>query len=105
MVELPETIDVSGFLIDPSAGCGDGASATTREYTVETSADGTTFQLAVDGRGAAGFTDDNIGLLNRRDPTGTTGKAVKFVRITLLSPLRQGDDCLPTAARARTSST
>ena len=97
VVELPETIDISGFLIDPSAGCGDGASATTREYTVETSADGTTFQLAVDGRGAAGFTDDNIGLLNRRNPTGTTGKAVKFVRLTMLSPLRQGDDCLPTS--------
>ena len=90
VVELPETIDVSGFLIDPSATCGDGASATTREYTVETSADGTTFQMAVDGRGAAGFTDANIGLLNRRNPTGTTGKAVKFVRLTDDQPAAPG---------------
>ena len=90
MIELPETIDISGFLIDPSAACGDGASATTREYTVETSADGTTFQMAVDGRGAAGFTDDNIGLLNRRNPTGTTGKAVKFVRLTDDQPAAPG---------------
>jgi len=97
VVELPEAIDISGFLIDPSATCGDGASATTREYTVETSANGTTFQMAVDGRGSAGFTDDNIGLLNRRNPTGTTGKAVKFVRLQMISPLRQGDDCLPTS--------
>jgi hypothetical protein len=97
VVELPQTIDISGFLIDPSAGCGDGASATTREYTVETSADGTSFQTAVDGRGAAGFTDDNAGVLNRRNPTGSTGKAVKFVRLRMLSPLREGDDCLPTA--------
>ncbi|MEO8689548.1 MAG: M36 family metallopeptidase [Solirubrobacteraceae bacterium] len=97
VVELPRPIDISAFLIDPSAGCGDGASSTTREYTVETSGDGTTFRTAVDGRGAAGFTDGDIGLLNRRNPAGTTGKNVRFVRLRMLSPLRQGDDCLPTA--------
>ncbi|MEP6651633.1 MAG: M36 family metallopeptidase [Lapillicoccus sp.] len=96
VLELPRPIDVSAFLIDPSAGCGDSASSTTREYTVETSGDGATFQTAVDGRGAAGFTDANIGLLNRRTPTGTTGKNIKFIRVRLLSPLREGDDCLPT---------
>ena len=50
--ELPQTIDVSAFLIDPSAGCfGDGASATTRHYTLETSADGTTFRTAINSAG------------------------------------------------------
>jgi extracellular elastinolytic metalloproteinase len=96
VVELPQTIDISGFLIDPSAGCGDGSSASTREFTIETSADGTDFDPSVDGTGSAGFTDDNIGLLNRRNPTGTSGKAIKFVRLRMLSPLRTGNECLPT---------
>jgi hypothetical protein len=95
VLKLPETIDVATFLLDPSNGCGDGASATTREYTLETSADGTTFQLAVDGRGAAGFTDGDRSRFNRRDPSGTSGQNVRYLRLTLLSPLRQGDDCLP----------
>ena len=97
VLELPRTIDVTAFLIDPSAGCGDGASSTTREYTLETSPNGTTFQMAVNGTGANGFTDANIGLLNRREPAGVTGRNVRFIRLTMLSPLRQGDDCAPAA--------
>ena len=98
VLELPETIDVSAFLIDPSAGCGDGASATTREFTVETSTDGTTFRMAVDGRPAgAQFTDASIGRLNRREPAGDSGQATRFIRLTMLNPLRQGDDCAPAA--------
>ena len=92
-IKLPETIDVATFLIDPSAGCGDGASATTRQYKVETSADGASFQLAVDGTGAAAFTDDNIGKLNELTPAGTTGKGVRYVRVTLLSALRVDPEC------------
>ncbi len=95
VVALPATIDVTAFLLDPSAGCGDGASATTREYTLETSADGTTFQTAVDGTGANEFTDANIGRLNRVEPAGTTGQNVRYIRLRMLSPLREGDDCLP----------
>ena len=97
VVELPRAIDVTEFLIDPSAGCGDGASATTREFTIETSADGTNFQTAVNGTGAAGFTDANIGLLNSRTPAGSSGLGVRFVRIKLLSPLRVDPQCAPTS--------
>jgi extracellular elastinolytic metalloproteinase len=96
-LQLPETIDVSTFLLDPSAGCGDGASSTTREYTLETSSDGTTFQIAVDGRGANGFTDGAIAHFNQRDPAGSTGQNVRYIRLTMLNPLRQGDDCAPNA--------
>ena len=45
-------MDVTAFLIDPTSGCGDDASAGTREYRVETSTNGTTFRTAVDGTGA-----------------------------------------------------
>ena len=88
-VQLPAAVDISAFLIDPSGTCGDDATATTREFRVETSTDGTTFRTAVDGRGALAFTPAAIGELNERVPTGDTGRAVREVRITLLSPLRQ----------------
>jgi hypothetical protein len=96
-IELPDTIDVSSFLINPSAGCGDGASATTRQFRIETSTNGTTFATAFNGVGAGNeFTDDNIAQLNEVVPTGANHN-VRFVRITLLQPLRQGADCAPTA--------
>jgi hypothetical protein len=95
-VKLPQTINVSAFLMDPSAGCGDGPSATTREFTLETSSDGVTFHLAYDGSGDNEFTDDNIGLLNRLEPQGASTN-VRYVRVTLLNPLRQGNDCAPAA--------
>ena len=95
VLELPQEVDVTSFLIDPKAGCGNDETSSTREYTIETSANGTDFQTAVDGRGAAGFTDANLGLLNKRVPTGTTGRGVQFIRVSLLSPLRQAAECLP----------
>ena len=95
VLKLPATINVTAFLLDPSAGCGDGASATTREYKLETSTDGATFSVAVNGTGANEFTDANIGRLTRVEPTGATGANVRYLRLTLLSPLREGDDCLP----------
>ncbi len=95
VLQLPETIDVTSFLVDPSATCGDGPSATTREFSIETSADGTSYQLAYDGTGPNEFTDANIGLLNELHPTGTTGAEVRFIRITLLSPLRVDPACDP----------
>ncbi|MEA2193227.1 MAG: extracellular elastinolytic metalloproteinase, partial [Solirubrobacteraceae bacterium] len=95
VVQLPATIDVTRFEIDPSAGCGDGLSASTREFTIETSLDGTTWQTAVDGHGALAFTDDDVGRLNTREPAGTTGTGVRFVRVTLLNPLREDPACDP----------
>ena len=65
VLELPQEVDVTSFLIDPKAGCGNDETSSTREYTIETSANGTDFQTAVDGRGAAGFTDANLGLLRK----------------------------------------
>ena len=41
-VELPEAVDIDHFGVDPSATCGDGGSASTGDYKIETSPDGTT---------------------------------------------------------------
>jgi hypothetical protein len=35
VVTLPQSVDMTGFAIDPSAGCGDDTSASTARYTVE----------------------------------------------------------------------
>ncbi len=80
-VELPATIDVSAFAMDPSAGCGDGPSSTTKGFRVETSADGTTFATALEGA----FAPEDAGRINVIAPTANS-TGVKFVRLTLLSP-------------------
>ena len=78
-VKLPQAITVKEFLVDPSASCGDGASASTSGYRIETSADGTTWTTANQGT----FTADDLGQLNSLAPSaGTTG--VRFVRFTIL---------------------
>ncbi len=92
-IELPQTIDVSAFVMDPSAGCGDGDSATTREYRVETSTDGTTWRTAIDGRGANQFTAASIGRFTTKAPAGATGQDTRFVRLTMLNPLDEGAGC------------
>jgi hypothetical protein len=89
-IRLPAPVDVTSFLIDPSAGCSDGASATTREYRVETSTDGNGFRTAVDGTVAPNeFTAADANRLNRRDPAGSTGDDTRFVRITLINPINE----------------
>ena len=85
-IELPATVDVTTFLIDPSAGCGDDPSASTGEYRVETSTNGATFRTAVDGTGAGAFTPSDLNRFNPRNPAGSSGDDTRFVRITLLSP-------------------
>ena len=78
-VKLPQAITVKEFLVDPSASCGDGASASTSGYRIETSADGTTWTTANQGT----FTADDLGQLNSLAPSaGATG--VRFVRFTIL---------------------
>ena len=54
-------------------------------------------RLAVDGTGANGFTDANIGALQPARPGRQHRPDVRYVRLTLLNPLRQGDDCAPNA--------
>jgi hypothetical protein len=79
-VRLPQAIDVKQLAVDPTANCGDGASASTAGYRIETSPDGSTWTTASQGA----FTSDDLGRLVPLTPTaGTAG--VRFVRFTILS--------------------
>lgn len=74
------TVDVDSFGIDPSATCGDGGSASTGDYRIETSPDGSTWTTAAEGT----FTVYDRGRVNEVTPTaGSTG--VRYVRFTMLS--------------------
>ena len=50
VLELPEAIDISTFGVDPSNTCGDSPSAATGDFKIETSTDGTTYQVAASGK-------------------------------------------------------
>ena len=79
-VDMHTTVDVDTFGIDPSATCGDGGSASTGDYRIETSPDGTTWTTAAEGT----FTADDRGRINTVTPTaGDTG--VRYLRFTILS--------------------
>jgi len=91
-IRLPDTVDITGFLIDPTAGCDDDPSSSTREFRVETATPGGAFRTAVDGTGANGFTAGELNQLNRRNPSGSSGQGTDRVRITLLSPQSTSGD-------------
>jgi hypothetical protein len=80
VVKLPKKVNVSSFGVDPSATCGDGASASTAGFRIETSPNGTTWTTAATGT----FTSANDGKINKVTPTaGAAG--VQFVRFTITS--------------------
>jgi len=78
-VELPETIDVRAFGMDPRTGCHAALSSSTRAFRLETSPDGVTWSEALSGR----FADQDAGRLNVREPAAAA-RGVRFVRLTLL---------------------
>jgi extracellular elastinolytic metalloproteinase len=79
VVDLQQAVDVSEFAVDPSATCGDGGSASTSDYRIETSPDGTTWTTAAAGT----FTTDDQGSLSTVTPTaGQTG--VRYVKFWIL---------------------
>jgi extracellular elastinolytic metalloproteinase len=81
VIQLPKTITVASFGLDPSNTCGDDPTAATKDYTIETSSDGVHWTLAL----KSSFTPDDLHRLNIRTPTGGTTN-VRFVRLRLLSP-------------------
>ncbi len=78
-IKLPAAVDIAELQINPTATCGDGGSASTGDYKVETSQDGTTFTVGATG---------HFGLADRGHmvvvplTAGTTG--VQYVRYTML---------------------
>ncbi len=81
-IGLPKAVQISQLAIDPSATCGDGGSASTGDYRIETSTDGSTWALAAAGT----FTPANRGQLNLVTPAAGTGAGVRFVRFTMVRP-------------------
>jgi hypothetical protein len=81
-IQLPKAVNIGTVAVDPSAICGDGGSASTGDYRIETSTDGTTYQLAASGT----FTPADRGRLNPLTPAAGTGAAVRFVRFTMVTP-------------------
>jgi hypothetical protein len=78
-VDMHQTVNVSHFAVDPSATCGDGGSASTGSFRIETSTDGVTWTTASQGT----FTAADRGRLNPLTPTAG-GQAVRYVRFTIL---------------------
>ncbi len=80
-IALPQAITVRAFLADPAETCGDGPSAETKGYRIETSPNGVTWTVASQGN----FAPADAHRLNSLTPTaGTTN--VRYVRLTMLSP-------------------
>jgi hypothetical protein len=79
VVKLPQTVDVSGFGVDPNATCGDSGSSSTGDFTIEVSTDGNSWTQVADGH----FGIDDRGRLNQVDPSGDTD-GVQYVRFTIV---------------------
>jgi hypothetical protein len=79
VIDLKQSVKISTFAVDPSATCGDGGSASTGQYRIEVSTDGSSFSPAAAGT----FTLDQRGQLNTVTPTGGTATA-RYVRFTIL---------------------
>jgi extracellular elastinolytic metalloproteinase len=82
-IKLPVAVDVKAFGVDPSSTCGDGPSASTKSYRIETSSDGSTFATASSGS----FSSAQLATLT---PNAGTGSNVRYVRLTLLAPQDDG---------------
>jgi hypothetical protein len=81
-IELPQAVDIDHFGIDPTSTCGDGGSASTGDYKIETSPDGSDGSWTQAATGT--FTSDDRGRINSVNP-GAGASGVKFVRFTILS--------------------
>ena len=85
-VKLPHAVDIAAVAIDPGNTCGDGGSASTKDWKVETSVDGTTFTLAASG---------TFGVADRHRlntvPLTAGAAAVNFVRFTMVNNQLPGD--------------
>jgi extracellular elastinolytic metalloproteinase len=81
VVRLPNPVNITEIQVNPSNTCGDGGSASTRGFRIETSTDGTTFSQVATGVFYAG----NRGRENTVALSGPlTG--IRFVKFWMLNP-------------------
>lgn len=81
VIRLSTTAAVSGFGIDPGAGCGDDDNASLGQYTIEVSSDGASFSQVAAGT----FTAADNHRLNTITPSSVVSP-VAFVRLTMIAP-------------------
>ncbi|MEZ5098734.1 MAG: M36 family metallopeptidase [Thermoleophilia bacterium] len=81
VVRLATTAAVTGFGIDPGAGCGDDDNASLGQYAIEVSQDGASFTQVAAGT----FTSADNHRLNAITPTSVVSP-VAFVRLTMIAP-------------------
>jgi extracellular elastinolytic metalloproteinase len=84
-LQLPTAVDIDSFQIDPkyttTLDCAHDLSSALHSYKIETSKDGTTWDVSNTG---PDFTLIDIGHLNGRSPAANTDKFVRFVRFSML---------------------
>ena len=78
-IKLPVAVDVGRILVDPTATCGDGGSASTGPYLLETSRDGRTWTRAAAGT----FTPQDRGHFSSPALAAASRTAVRYVRYTM----------------------
>ncbi|HZM83493.1 MAG TPA: M36 family metallopeptidase [Candidatus Limnocylindrales bacterium] len=79
IIRLPQSIDIAEIKIDPGNTCGDGGSASTSDFTLETSSDGVTFTVAASGT----FVVADRHRLNTVPLAPGSTANVQFVRFTM----------------------
>jgi extracellular elastinolytic metalloproteinase len=80
VVDLHRVVDVTGFGVDPQSTCGDGFSASTGAYKIETSPDNTNGSYTTQDSGT--FTSADNGRINNVT-LGAPVAGVQFVRFTI----------------------
>jgi extracellular elastinolytic metalloproteinase len=86
-VQLPQAVDIAQFAVDPGNTCGDAGSASTKDFTIETSTDGVNFTPAASGS----FTAADRHRLNLITPASGSASGVTFFRFTMVNPQVPGD--------------
>jgi hypothetical protein len=81
VVNLPTAVNITEFQLNPSAVCGDGASASTADWTFEVSTDGVNFTQVAAGH----YGIPERGKMNVI-PVTPTANGVTAVRFTMASP-------------------
>jgi extracellular elastinolytic metalloproteinase len=81
IIELPVAVNIGELQINPSATCGDAGSASTGDYRVETSVDGTTWVVGNAGH----FSVPDRGRMNTVPMAAGSTAGVQFVRYFMIS--------------------
>lgn len=79
LVDLQQTVDITGFAVDPSNTCLDAGSSSTGDYRIKTSPDGQTWTTAREGT----FTGADRQRLNDV-PVDAAGDGVRYVKFQIL---------------------